>query len=286
MWKNKAVSLLSAVLCCSVLSIGASADGYFASDENGTVTPPAAIDSITVSTEDIDPNISQPEIEWDENAEEITEEIGDFMSGFLDLFGGTALTPNGNLTLVDDILQDESYYVSGEKVVQDKQFITVQSKNGNYFYIVIDRSGDKENVYFLNMVDEADLMALIETVSEEPEAEPQEVCDCTEKCTVGDIKTECPVCAVKMADCTGKEIVVTPAKPADDPEKQNNESTLITLLLLALAGGGAVYYFKFRKPETNSSGNADLDDYPFADEEDSDNLDDVEYETEEDDTEK
>ncbi|MBR2434396.1 MAG: hypothetical protein IKB22_02895, partial [Lentisphaeria bacterium] len=106
MWKNKAVSLLSAVLCCSVLSIGTSADGYFASDESGTVTPPAAIDSITVSTEDIDPDISKPEIGWDENAEEIMGEIGDFMSGFLDLFGGTALTPNGNLTLVDDILQD------------------------------------------------------------------------------------------------------------------------------------------------------------------------------------
>ena len=88
-----------------------------------------------------------------------------------------------------------------------------------------------------------------------------------------------------MADCTGKEIVVTPTEPAEEPEKLNNESNLITLLLLALAGGGAVYYFKFRKPETDSRGNTDLDDYPFADE-DSDNLDDVEYVTEEDNTEK
>ena len=62
MWKNKARTLLSAILCVSVMATGASADRYFASDENGSSTPPAAIDSITVSTEDI----HKPEIEWDE----------------------------------------------------------------------------------------------------------------------------------------------------------------------------------------------------------------------------
>ncbi len=44
----------------------------------------------------------------------------------------------------------------------NKQFVTLVSKNGNYFYLVIDRAGDKENVYFLNLVDEADLLALIQ----------------------------------------------------------------------------------------------------------------------------
>ena len=61
------------------------------------------------------------------------------------------LTPEGNATLVDDIW--------GE----NKQLITVTTKNGNYFYILIDRAAEGENtVHFLNMVDEADLMALIE----------------------------------------------------------------------------------------------------------------------------
>ena len=65
----------------------------------------------------------------------------------------TALTPDGNLTLVDDVSGDQA---------EDKQFVTVISKNGNYFYLVIDRAGDRQNVYFLNLVDEEDLLALIE----------------------------------------------------------------------------------------------------------------------------
>lgn len=60
-----------------------------------------------------------------------------------------AITPSGNLTLVDDVSS------------KDTDFMTVVSKNGNYFYMVIDRDGDNENVHFLNMVDEADLMSLM-----------------------------------------------------------------------------------------------------------------------------
>ena len=79
-----------------------------------------------------------------------------------------ALTPEGNAALVDDF--------GG-----NKQLITVTTKAGNYFYILIDRANEdkKTAVHFLNQVDEADLMALMEdgNVKEEPAA----VCSCTTK---------------------------------------------------------------------------------------------------------
>ena len=115
-------------------------------------------------------------------------------------------TPEGNLSLIDDI------------PYQSKQFITVQSKSGNYFYIIIDRAAEDENVYFLNMVDEADLLALIEEPESKPEPAPA-VCICKEKCTVGHVDTSCPVCATNMSECTGKEKKPdpTPAPEAATP---------------------------------------------------------------------
>ena len=64
------------------------------------------------------------------------------------------LTPNGNLTLVDDI---------GAQAGQGRQFITLVTKAGNYFYLIIDRNDKgEENVHFLNLVDEEDLFALMD----------------------------------------------------------------------------------------------------------------------------
>ena len=177
-----------------------------------------------------------------------------------------AFTPDGNLTLIDDFLQIE---VPGDEETEqvEKQFITVQSKNGNTFYIVIDRNGETENVYFLNLVDEADLMALME--SEEGETAVP-TCSCTDKCVVGAINTNCEICRTNMSECTGKEPVVEPepeqpTEPVEEPDEKKSANFLpLIIVLIAGTGGFAVYWFKFRKPKTKTTGNSDLDDYDFG----------------------
>ena len=67
-----------------------------------------------------------------------------------------ALTPEGNLTLVDD-------YYTNYSDGSGQQFITLVSKSGNTFYLVIDRNAKgQQTVHFMNLVDEADLLALME----------------------------------------------------------------------------------------------------------------------------
>ena len=165
------------------------------------------------------------------------------------------LTPDGNATLVDDY--------GG-----NKQLITVTTKNGNYFYILVDRDDEGENtVHFLNQVDEADLMALMEDGDSE---EPPAVCSCTEKCQAGAINRNCPVCAFTMTSCTGK--AAEPEEPPamePEPEKKSGMNPAVLLLVVALlGGGGALYYFKFMKNKPKTKGTDNLDDYDYGDEED------------------
>lgn len=238
--------LCTLALCCCVAVTAFAGDGCYASDESGATTPPEAIDSITVGTE----GVTLPENQ-----------------------GSETLTPDGNLDLIDDILQDGGYFVSDEQAVANKQFITVQSKNGNYFYLVIDRSGDTENVYFLNLVDDADLLALLEDTEI---AVP--VCTCADKCMVGSIKTDCEICRTDLRECTGKEKEAEPSLdgPVTEPDQNNGNPAVIALVVLLAAGGSALYWFKFRQPKADTRGADDLDDYDFGEDDE-----DYEYEKEE-----
>ena len=178
-----------------------------------------------------------------------TEETDD--SGVIVETEPQPLTPEGNMTLVDDIDGDAA---------EDKQFIVVKSKGGNYFYIIVDRAAEGENsVHFLNQVDESDLMAII---GEEQTEQPPAVCNCTEKCKAGEVNTACPVCSATMNNCTGKE--AEPEAPAEPEKPKNSMGGLLIFLVVGLLGGGAaLYYVKFMKPKQNVKGSTDLDEFDF-----------------------
>lgn len=203
---------------------------------------------------------------YTETAEpEVTEEPQEETTGGMEP-EGQPLTPEGNATLVDDFYGD-------------KQLITVTTKAGNYFYILIDRANEDAEtaVHFLNQVDEADLMALME------DGEAQEtpaVCTCTEKCQAGAVNTSCEVCAVNMAECAGAEPEPEP-EPEPEEEKSGGMGALaLVLVLVVLGGGGAFAYIKFIRLKQASKASADPDDYDFADEEEYINEDEPEEETE------
>ena len=180
------------------------------------------------------------------------------------------LTPEGNAALVDDF--------GG-----NKQIITVTTKAGNYFYILIDRANeDKETaVHFLNQVDDADLAALTE--DGQTKEETSAVCNCTEKCEAGAVNTDCPVCATDRTGCTGKEPEPeTPEPPAPEkPEKTAGLNPAVLVLVLAVMGGiGAVIYLKFikKKPQAVTH---DPDDYEYDDGEEVPDEEEIELEDEE-----
>jgi len=171
--------------------------------------------------------------------------------------GGAALTPDGNLSLIDDI---------GSSTRSGKQFITVETKNGNVFYLIIDRDDEgEETVHFLNQVDEADLLTLMG--DDAPAAETPAVCNCKEKCVAGAVNMNCPVCKNNLSECSGKEAAAEPEPEPELPEKKSSGGLLVIVLLLALAGGGAFAYVKFIKPNQGVKVSADPDDYDFEDEE-------------------
>ena len=245
-------------------------------EKEGTIMlerPKTAGKVYLLPVEQIEPSPHQARRTFDEKE---LADLWQFLLGSM-TGGSDALTPDGNLTLIDDI---------GSSTKAGKQFITLESKNGNVFYMIIDRDDEgEETVHFLNQVDEADLMAL--TGEEETPA----VCSCTTKCVAGTVNTSCPVCAVNMTECVGKEakpeVPAEPTEPAaEEPEKKSGVGgILVVLLILALGGGAAFYFFKQKKAKPQTKGSADLDDYDYGEDEDEYEFEPYEDEPEQDTTE-
>ena len=143
-----------------------------------------------------------------------------------------ALTPEGNLTLVDDYHTD---YSDGS----GQQFITLVSKSGNTFYLVIDRNAKgQQTVHFMNLVDEADLLALMEEDAADAYTAEKEAAAQAEQDRV-------------KAEEEVKKAAEEAEKAADAPKENKVTKYAATFLgaiaLIALAAGGGFYVFAKQK---------------------------------------
>ena len=144
-----------------------------------------------------------------------------------------ALTPEGNLTLVDDY---HTNYSDGS----GQQFITLVSKSGATFYLVIDRNAKgQQTVHFMNLVDEADLLALMEeedgdayTAEKEAAAQAEQ----ERKQAEEDAKKAAEEAAASGTEQTGGNKVTKYAA-----------TFLGVLALVGLAAGGGIYTFMKQK---------------------------------------
>ena len=165
---------------------------------------------------------------------------------------GHGLTPSGNLTLVDDF---------GERNGEGQQFVTLVTKNGNYFYLIIDRDEKgEETVHFLNLVDERDLFALMEddekAAYESQMAAEQAAREAAEKA------------AAEAASQTGESVTQKPEdEPAKEGKKTNMAPILIIIVLMAAAGGGWFFMQTKKKKKAESAPDPDAD---YTDEDDED----------------
>ena len=134
-----------------------------------------------------------------------------------------ALTPDGNMTLVDDISSITD---------SNKQFITLVTKTGNYFYLIIDRDDKGNNtVHFLNQVDEEDLFSLMK------EEDAQAIQDEIEK---------------QKESVEEKETVPVVEKEEKEDSKMNlNFMALVAVIGLSVLAGGIFFFTKTKKKKTD-----------------------------------
>ena len=132
----------------------------------------------------------------------------------------------------------------------------IRSKSGNYFFIIIDRSGSSENqVYFLNKVDEADLLSLMSEKEREQYLQTQQLSP-----TIS--PTPVP---------TSEPAPIPTQQPGTDsrPAVDNITRATVILGLIAVFSVAVILYLRSKKAaKPNTKGSTNLDDYDFGTDDD------------------
>lgn len=141
---------------------------------------------------------------------------------------GKAFSMGGNMKTVDLLYSKAT----------NKQFITVQTRKGETYYIVIDydkpldKDGEQYETYFLNLVDDRDLFGVV-SKDEQPTPEP-------------------------TATPTPKPT----AEPKPEAERTTDSTAMMALVLLVvlIAGGAAAFVALGKKRDAQPRYNTELDD--------------------------
>ncbi len=154
---------------------------------------------------------------------ETTEKTGPLEEQAPDEAEPTPFSMPGNGKLVDDVEDDGT----------TKQFLAVQTKNGNTFYIVVDRSGSTENVYMLSLVDENDLAEFME----EPDS--------------GDGQEEDETAEPALDLETSADGEAADGQEEDEKQEESRGMGGIIPVILILGGcaAGLCYYLKAVRPQ-------------------------------------
>lgn len=215
---------------CLTLVFGSSINAYAYVDES--VNTESTTEAVEVEEE---LTVDAEKESEEETTGETTEQNG-------------AFSESGNLSLLDDVGTDEA---------KELEYMTVQTKSGAVFYLVIDRSADTENVYFLNQVDELDLMAIMDDAQ----------------------KTEYENSVAEKEENATPDVTEEPSEPVEEVPEEKPEIQTVNPAVFGVIGVAAIaiiggYMFMKKKSKKDDAGLEE--DLEFYDDEEYENEDEVE----------